>query len=140
MKTITKAQTGKGKKKATSTAQRHEEHIQLLKKEVGRNFAKWRVANPKATLAELLRFLEVAHAELSTFDEEQDVEEFRDDLYFADQYLAEWGQPDEEDSPITAGYRADCVLDDIESVSELIEKLSGSYRVSRLPKWKPKSK
>jgi hypothetical protein len=98
------------------------------------------MANPKATLADLRRFLEIVHAELSTFHEEQDVEEFRDDLHFADQYLDEWGKPDEDHSPITAGYRAECVLDDFESVRELIEKLSPSYRVSRLPKWKPKSK
>ncbi len=124
-------------KKSTSAAQRHKEHIQSLKKEVGQNFTKWRTTNPNATLADLLEFVKSVHEELSSYDEDYAIEGIRDLLSIADQYLSEWEarEPD-QDYPITVGERRESVMDDLGSVCQLIGALSRDFPVSRLPKKK----
>jgi len=135
MTTKTKAQ--KGKKKPTSAAQRDKEHILWLKKHVGEDFTRWRSANPKGTLGDLLHFLEEVEQEMYSFNDDDVIEEVRDELDNAYEYLLEWGESTDHE---TVGYRLANVEEDKNHVEELIEELSPSYRVSRLPKRKYKSK
>jgi hypothetical protein len=133
MTTKTKAQ--KGKKKPTSAAERHKGHILSLKTAVGKGFAKWQAINPTATLADLSEFVEEVHEELSAYDEDYAIEDIRDELSIADQYLSEWEAPEpDQNFPITVGERRESAMNDLRSVYLLIGALSRDFPVSRLPK------
>ena len=133
--TITKVQ--KGKKKSTNAAEQHKEDLLWLKKHVGRDFTKWREFNADATLGDLLEFLEEVQEELLGFNDDDVIEEIRDELGIADEYLSEWDASTDHETVL---YRLENVEEDKGHVEELIEELSPSFRVSRLPKWKFKSK
>jgi hypothetical protein len=133
MATKTKAQTGKSKKKTTSAAERQKEDLLWLKRHVGEGFTRWRSANPKATLADLLQFLEEVEQEMYSFNDDDVIEEVRDELDNAYEYLLEWDVSTDHETVL---YRLENVEEDKGYVEELIEELSPSFRVSRLPKRK----
>ena len=133
----TKKKAQKGKKKSTNAAEQHMEDLLWVKKHVGEGFTRWRSANPKATLGDLLRFLEEVEQEMYSFNDDDVIEEVRDELDNAYEYLLEWDVSTDHE---TVGYRLANVEEDKNDVEELIEELSPSYRVSRLPKRKYKSK
>ena len=118
-------------------------HLESLKADIGRKFMNWRKWNPTATLGELLQFLERAQDELLSFNGDDLLVEIEGDLSDAADYLATWG-PNEAlldgDEPATVDCRLDNVEEDIGQVEELIESLSESFSVKRLPKWKPRGK
>jgi hypothetical protein len=131
MATKTKAQ--KRNKKSTNAVEQHKEHVLWLKRQVGRDFTKWREFNADATLGDLLEFLEEVQEELLGFNDDDVIEEIRDELGIADEYLSEWDASTDHETVL---YRLENVEEDKGHVEELIEELSPSFRVSRRPKWK----
>lgn len=119
-------------------------HVETLKAEVGRKFTKWRKSNPTATLGDLLQFLERAKDELLDFNGDDVLVEIESELSDAADWLATWGpiesHVDGDGEPATVWYRVEELEEDIGEVEELIEALGESFKVKRLPKWKPRGK
>ena len=123
----------KRKKKSTNAVEQHKEHVLWLKRQVGRAFTKWRELHADATLGDLLEFLEEVQEKLHGFNDDDVIEEIRDELGIAEDYLSEWDASTDHETVL---YRLEDVEQDKGYVEELIEELSPSFRVSRLPKWK----
>ncbi len=119
-------------------------HIETLKAEIGRKFTSWRKSNPKATLGEMLEFLESAQYELLSFNGNDVLVEIEGELCDAVDWLATWGpidgHVDDDGQPATVEYRIEELEEDIGQVEELIEALGETFSVKRLPKWKPRAK
>lgn len=125
--------------KAEVEAQRTK-HLAFLKRKTGRHHDKWINAHPSADLSDLLLYLERVQDELLDFNYDDVLAEIINELDAAADWLSEWGPVDvhvDGDDPATVGYRLDESEEDIGDVEELIEALGVSFKVKRLPKWKP---
>jgi hypothetical protein len=113
--------------------------LKLDKDNVGRAHSKWIKENPRATLADLRRFLQEVYDEFLEFGGDEVLAEHIDSLDVAAAYLGEWGDLNRLNEPInddgelaTFDYRLGDLEDDIGIVDELIELVGDSFRVSRL--------
>lgn len=133
MKTMTKTT------KAKSKSKKAKEHLVFLLETVGFDHSTWIKTHPRATLFELLEYLEGVRDELNEFNDDDILAEIINELGDAGEYLRGFSPVDEpivsgDDKLADVGYRLENVEEDIRYVEELIEEVGETFLVKRLPK------
>ncbi len=114
--------------------------LDFIKRMTGRHHHRWIESHPSANLGDLLPYLEGVQSELLDFNTDDVLAEIINELDAAADWLSEWEPVDvhvDGDEPATVELRLGNIEEDIEVVEELIEALGVSFKVKRLPKWKP---
>ncbi|HEY7328067.1 MAG TPA: hypothetical protein VH592_10525 [Gemmataceae bacterium] len=121
----------------TTTRSKKATEVALLKNDVAGAHQTWLKKNRRATLGDLLAFLQDVNDDFLSYDQDDLLSDYIHGLGYAAEYLEEWGDVyDEEGESATFGYRQCNVEEDISRVEDLIELVGESFKVKRLGKWK----